>query len=301
MTAWGILGTVWTAVEDLTEAVADAAEVRCAFLLGSGQPQKAKLSAHKSIFLGIFLSLFLSSIALMCGEDLPTWFTNDPALQHIIKDLIPLFALGNCTLTVGTICWTLLGSQGRYRLSTTVACVASWFITLPLAAIFTFVLRIDLQGQVAAVVIGYMVSGTVNSYFLFRSDWNALCQAVLEANEHEQTTDSDCTGSNESLGHSETSQKQRLEAKTPTQQHAAEKTKVSQEATTSSFIKKKNGTEDSANLPSLLDNPALDTVQEKSVDKSTDSSLEGNRTNGINRMRGTSRVPKDPPGNREII
>lgn len=183
--AWGILGIVWTAIGGLTEAIANTAEVRCAFLLGSGQPDKAKLSAYKSIFLGVFLSLFLSSSVLIAGENLPTWFTNDPALQHIITDLIPLFALGNIALTVGTISWTLLGSQGRYRLSTSVAFVASWFVTLPLAAIFSFILRVNLQGQIAAVVIGYLVSGTVNAYFLFRSEWGEVCTAVLAANELE--------------------------------------------------------------------------------------------------------------------
>jgi multidrug resistance protein, MATE family len=189
--AWGILGVLWDAVEQLTEAVADASEVRCAFLLGSGQPFKAKRSAYKSIFLGVFLSLFLTSIVFMMGDNIATLFTNDPALQHIIKDLIPLFGIGNMTLTVGTMCWTLLGSQGRYRLATFVAFIASWFVTLPLAALFTFHLRINLQGQTAAVVIGFMVSGTINAYFLFRSDWEALSRSVQKANESGETAPPD--------------------------------------------------------------------------------------------------------------
>ena len=152
--AWGILGVLWDAVEQLTEAIADAAEVRCAFLLGSGQHEKAKRSAQKSLLFGVFLSLFLTSAVLIVGDNVATFFTNDPALQHIIADLIPLFAVGNMTLTVGTMCWTLLGSQGRYRLATFVACMASWLVTLPLAALFTFHLRINLQGQTAAIVIG---------------------------------------------------------------------------------------------------------------------------------------------------
>lgn len=185
VTAWGILGVLWTAIEMFTEAVADAAEVRCAFLLGSGQPAKAKRSAHKALYMGVFLSLFLTSIVFMAGDNIAIWFTSDPALQHIIADLIPLFGIGNVTLTVGTICWTLLGSQGRYRLSTIVAILASWFVTLPLAALFTLVLGINLQGQTSAVVIGYMVSGSLNAYFLFRSDWMSLSLAVQKANENE--------------------------------------------------------------------------------------------------------------------
>lgn len=185
MAAWGILGVLWEAVEQLTEAIADASEVRCAFLLGSGQPEKAKRSAYKSIFIGIFLSLFLTSIIFMLGESIATWFTDDPALQHIIADLIPLFGIGNMTLTMGTISWTLLGSQGRYRLATFVAFIASWFVTLPMAAVFTFQLKINLQGQTAAIVIGYMVSGSINAYLLFRSDWEQLSKSVQKANEND--------------------------------------------------------------------------------------------------------------------
>ena len=183
--AWGILGVLWDSVEQLTEAIADAAEVRCAFLLGSGQPAKAKRSALKSLLFGTFLSLFLTSAVFIVGDNIATLFTNDPALQHIIADLLPLFRIGNMTLTVGSISWTLLGSQGRYRLATSVACMASWLVTLPLAALFTFQLQINLQGQTAGLVIGYLVSGTINSYFLFRSDWDQLSHDVMSATERE--------------------------------------------------------------------------------------------------------------------
>ena len=158
----------------MSEAAADAAEVRCATLLGSGRPDKAKRSAYKSIYLAVFISLFLSSCVLIVGDDLPTWMTKDATLQRMLSDLIPLFGLGNITLTLGTIAWTIVGSQGRYRLSTAVGFAGSWFVTMPLAALSTIALNVDLQGQAAAVVVGYMVSGTVNSYLLFTSDWEKL-------------------------------------------------------------------------------------------------------------------------------
>ena len=85
--------------------------------------------------------------------------------------------------------WTFLGSQGRYRLATYVAAVSSWFVTLPLAALFTFQLDINLQGQTAAVVIGYMVGGSLNTYYLFRSDWEGLSETVQQANENELQDD----------------------------------------------------------------------------------------------------------------
>ena len=132
VTAWGILGTLWDFCF-CTESVATAAEVRCARLLGSGEPQKAKLSAYKSIYLGTFLALFLSSCILIMGDDLPTWLTTDATLQRMVAELIPLFGIGNIALTMSNLTWTLVGSQGRYRLSTAnrSSCAATHWWTAP--------------------------------------------------------------------------------------------------------------------------------------------------------------------------
>lgn len=181
--AWSLLGTLWGAIEDLTEAIGDAAEVRCAFLLGCGRPTHAQVSAYKSMLISTITSFLVTSILFTLGEDVATWLTNDPVLQQMIADLLPLFGLGNITMTVGTVSWTLLGAQGRYRLATTVAFCGSWLVTLPLAVLASVALNLSLAGQTAAVVIGYMVSGTTNAYFLFRSDWEKLSQAIIDSHE----------------------------------------------------------------------------------------------------------------------
>lgn len=144
----------------MTEAVADAAEVRCAYLIGSGKPYKARLSAYKSILMAFVASLLMTSVVFMIGDDLPRILTKDPTLQRMVAELIPLFGIGNIALTMGTMAWTLVGSQGRYHLSTAVGFVGSWLVTMPLAAFLGIVLDIDLQGQTFAVVIGYLVSTT---------------------------------------------------------------------------------------------------------------------------------------------
>ena len=181
--AWGIIGAVWDAIDRLVDAVSDASEVRCAFLLGSGQPDRARLSAYKSTMISIYLSLYTTSGLFLCGEDLPKWLTNDPALQSLLRDLLPLFGFGNAAMTIGTMSWTLLGAQGRYRLATFVVCISSWCITLPLAAVFSIYLKLSLEGQTAAMFIGYMISGAIHAYYLFRSDWVQLSQAVMDDND----------------------------------------------------------------------------------------------------------------------
>jgi len=180
--AWGLVGTIWTVFETLTVGIGNGGEVRCAYHLGAGNPGMAKLSAYKSVLIGVVASCFFTSILFMIGEDMAIWLSPDPTLQHLIAELLPLLGIGNIALTAGTVSWALVGSQGRYRLATLVAFICSWGITMPLSAIFTFAMHIDLQGITSAVVIGYSVTGTVLLYILLRSDWERLSQCVIQLN-----------------------------------------------------------------------------------------------------------------------
>ena len=200
---WGLLGTLWDALEIVTEAVADAGEVRTAFLLGAGKPVEAKLSSYKSLYLGTMVSILITGIMFIAGDSIPTWLTNDPTLQRMTAELIPLFGIGNIALSIGTLSWTLVGAQGRFRLSTAVGLSGGWFVAMPMAALLTLKYNVDLQGQTAAVVVGYMVSGTINSYILLQSDWPKLSRIVIERNDGISRGSDDDHDSNSSSDSSE--------------------------------------------------------------------------------------------------
>ncbi len=180
--AWGILGALWEALEVVTTAIGNAAEVRVSYLLGAGRPREALLSAYKSLYLGMFATLMITSCLFIAGDQIPTWMTTDKTLQHMISDLMPLFGIGNISMAIGSMSWTLVGAQGRYRLSTAVGFTGSWLVTIPLSAIFSIVLKFDLQGQTAAIVFGYMVSGTITSFILMQSNWEKLSKKVIAYN-----------------------------------------------------------------------------------------------------------------------
>ena len=197
---WGILGAVWDALEVVTAAIANAAEVRTSYLLGAGQPANAELSSYKSLYIGIFATLVVTSSLFIAGDQIPMWMTTDNTLRYMIAQLLPLFGIGNIALSIGSMSWTLVGSQGRYRLATSVGFAGSWFVTIPLAALFSLYFHFDLQGQVCAIVIGYMVSGTINTCILMQSDWAYLSKKVVEYNtEHGiENSDSDDDSSSSS-------------------------------------------------------------------------------------------------------
>lgn len=164
----------------LSDGIADASEVRCGVHLVSNQPEVARLSAYKSLFLGFTSAVLISSILFMTGEEVVHLLTPDPTLQRMIIELLPLIGLGHVVMTTGIISWALAGAQGRYRQATIVQYICNWGVTIPLSCIFSFGLQIDLQGLASAFVLGLALSGAANTYILIRSRWKRIAAIVSE-------------------------------------------------------------------------------------------------------------------------
>jgi len=167
-------------------------------------PAKARLSSYKAILIAVISATVFTSVVWIIGEDLAKLLTPDPTLQRLLVEVFPLMGIGNIALTAGSVSWALVGAQGRYRLSTCVAFVSSWCVTLPLAAIFTFGFKINLEGVTAAVVVGYSITGTCLMYILIRSDWERLSRIVVELNaDWESSSSSESISDEESVHGSE--------------------------------------------------------------------------------------------------
>lgn len=162
--------------------IADAGEVRVAYHCGKGRPEQARISANKSVVIGLVFSIVLSCIFLGLGDRIPMWLTSDLTLQNMIEENIPLIAIGNIIMTGGNVCWAILGAQGRYRLATFIFFLSSWAVTIPLAAISVYALFLDLKGLTATVIIGFLCACTVLGYYLLLSDWSSLSQKVRAIN-----------------------------------------------------------------------------------------------------------------------
>mmetsp|Transcript_50335 Transcript_50335/g.58756 ORF Transcript_50335/g.58756 Transcript_50335/m.58756 type:complete len:816 (+) Transcript_50335:154-2601(+) len=182
VTAWAILGGVWEVFEACTYGIGGAAELRCALHLGNNDPNMAKLSAYKSIFMGMIIGVSITCILYSVADYLPAFFTYDETLQAMLRDTIPFIGVGNIALTFGMMCWSLVGAQGRYSLGTKLYFITSWGFTMPVAAVLTYVYNIDLQGMVAAVVVGYVFEGTVLSYVLLCTDWIKVSAKIQRKN-----------------------------------------------------------------------------------------------------------------------
>ena len=180
--AWILLGVVWKVLESSTEGVGEAAAVRVAYHLGTGNPSKARFSSYKSCFVVAVQSLLFTSTLFMIGKSLTTWLTTDLTLQNMVNGVIPLIGLGNVVMNYALICWNLVGAQGRYRLATSVILLSRWLVTIPIAAVFSYALALDLNGIMAAVIVGFDSACVALAYVLVRSDWERLSRTMQDIN-----------------------------------------------------------------------------------------------------------------------
>ncbi len=177
---WAVLGYVWDVFESTTGALGSAGEVRCSHQLGKGDPELAKLSSYKTMFMALLVSMISTTIFFSLHNVLPAFLTTDETIQDMLVTLFPLVGLGNVMMSVGMVCWSLVGAQLRYQLATKIATATSLGITLPLAATFTIALNYDLKGLTFSVVVGYLMTAMILTTILLISDWEKLSNRIRE-------------------------------------------------------------------------------------------------------------------------
>lgn len=130
--------------------------------------------------LGAWMITFVFFLLL---SSIPAWFSPDETLQRMIGVTLPYVGVGNLALNFGCLCWYIIGAQGRYKLGAIVKFVAQWGMSIPLAAVYTFVCRFDLQGLTSAVVCGNVAVGATLSYhLLLTSKWDLRAVKIQARN-----------------------------------------------------------------------------------------------------------------------
>lgn len=182
VSTWGILCTIWETLEATTDGIGDASEIRVARHLGKGNPEQAKISSYKSIFFALITSFIVSMCCILLHGIIPAWFTPDPTIQKMLRDMIPLIGLANMCIAFGMVSWALVTAQGRMQYATIAVTLITWSFTIPLAALLIYYFRTGLEGAVIAVSIGYTLAGFFLLRTLYNSDWHQISKDIQEAN-----------------------------------------------------------------------------------------------------------------------
>lgn len=203
--AWAILGNIWDLFYCISEGVGEAAEIRISLHLGDNHPSLAQLSTYKSLLIGSASAVSVSVFFFGLKDVIPPWFTSDPTLQQLLKELVPFVGVANLTMMFGMNCWFVLGAQGKYGLATWITALCSWSICVPLSALYILVWHFDLQGLASALSIGYVTSGACLSYFTMVTDWSAVALKISTENAEEEVKSNDDDRDDKDVLASETS------------------------------------------------------------------------------------------------
>ena len=182
--AWALLGNIWEVLYSTTSGIGNAAELRVSLHFGSNRPNMAKISGFKSLLLSMSVASIISIFYFYFQDNIPGLFTVDPTLRAMLRDLVPFVGVANFAMQFGETSWSLIGAQGQFKLATLVNFVSSWGICIPLAAIFVFCFRIDLQGLTSAVVIGYVTTSATLTFVLLSTNWKKVARKIQERNSH---------------------------------------------------------------------------------------------------------------------
>ena len=184
--AWILLDYVWSLLETWTDTFADAAQQIVTNYLYSGSLHQARATTNATLVYGFFYAC-LESLVLVLISD---WFigilTADAALSAIMKGLIPYLALGNPFVSIGTIASSLNESQGKYWVGLCFYWLSSLFITIPVAAVLSFALNVNVEAIAAAVVMGCTTSGLAHVGLLVESDYDKVIADWQEDEESDE-------------------------------------------------------------------------------------------------------------------
>ena len=178
--AWALMGILWEIFEASTEGLGEAAAVRVSLVLSENLPDLARQLAHRSVLLGIVLSLMVTSAFLLVGRNLSVALTKDLTLQTLFNDLVGTTGLANIAMSLAQVYWSLLGSQGRFGVASSSILLCRWLVTMPLAAGFIFRADYDLRAVGSALALGYMTSTLLLAIRLFQSDWKVYAQLAQD-------------------------------------------------------------------------------------------------------------------------
>ena len=173
---WGLLGYVWSFFTNFSDGFADAAELRCTHHLDMNNPEMARMTAYKALYLGFSVGMFCASLIFLVGEDLVGWITPDTTLQSLAAALLPLIGIGQAVSATSIVAWSLVKAQGRSTQASAMHILGNWCIATSVGGLLVLWLRVNLQGLLAALVLGSTISAFGNLYIINRSQWDRLAK-----------------------------------------------------------------------------------------------------------------------------
>mmetsp|Transcript_6151 Transcript_6151/g.17474 ORF Transcript_6151/g.17474 Transcript_6151/m.17474 type:complete len:280 (+) Transcript_6151:2045-2884(+) len=153
------------------------------YLLSSGCVDRAKNLSYGVIYMAVVQSVLITSVLYMSGQYLTVVLVPDTDVRRITNDAIAMFGFAHVIMSYSRITWSLVGSQGRFRLATFVVFFSRWLVTMPCALICIYGFRLNLSAVSGSLVVGYATACSFLTIIVLKTDWQRVSRVMQIMNQ----------------------------------------------------------------------------------------------------------------------
>ena len=181
------LGTASLAAHDLSLSILGllavfgsglgaAIGVRLGAALGDHRVEAAVRTYHVGLSVTFVIGLVLGVIEMAGGKFFATLASTDPNVLARMDELKPYVALVISLQLVWWPIYEVLLKQGRAAAAGMITAACGLVFMLPLAYLFTAVMRLGVTGIWIGILAGYSIAMAVELWMIRRSDWDKLAK-----------------------------------------------------------------------------------------------------------------------------
>lgn len=169
---WILISYIWEFVGILPACIASAAEYSVANLLSKNNIHLAKQVASMSIWMTVASSAFSCLILFFSRYLIVKAVTKEATLYEMLLEIISYIVICDPILGLSTSVSYLNRALGMYRRSTKIEFLITILVTIPAAAVCTYVFRFNVEGIAAASYFGSATMSLTIVIVYVCADWD---------------------------------------------------------------------------------------------------------------------------------
>jgi MATE family multidrug resistance protein len=171
---------VYSKIINNTLGITVASANRIGNLLGSHQPDQARISAWTAITLTILLSSLCGALIVSFRYAWANLYSKDPEVINIAVQLLPITAFFQFCIATSMICGAILRGQGRQMYAAMIRLLGVYAIGFPIGWLVAFRLDMRLPGLWLTFALAMFAIMLLELMVIIKSHWIKIAQQSRE-------------------------------------------------------------------------------------------------------------------------
>ncbi|GME93495.1 unnamed protein product [Ambrosiozyma monospora] len=180
LAAQSIVSTACVTTYQFSFAIAVAASTRIAWFVGSASKQAAWKSAQAALLMSLCSGSLMGSLLYIFRDTVTSWFSTDPEVISLSIKVLTIGAFYQIGDSVSCVTGGVLRGQGRQYIGGWLNLFCYYVLSLPIAFLCGFNLKLELFGLWIGVLIGLYCLSFSELWFVLTSDWDAIIRQSIE-------------------------------------------------------------------------------------------------------------------------